>query len=153
MKDTSTPPKQKTVFIILGIITVILVFIVAGYIYLGWLFGSGMASGMCGNDVFQEVYSPNKQYKVIVFERDCGATTGFSTQISILEATQALSNVTGNIFIMDGNPDYTNVQVKWENDQAINITYADGYEVSYHQETFRDLSRVFEIQYRATSNK
>jgi len=108
---------------------------------------------MCGNDVFQEVYSPNKQYKIIVFERDCGATTGFSTQISILEGTQALSNVTGNIFVMDGHPDYTNVQVRWESDQVINITYADGYEVSYHQETFRDSSRVFKIQYRAISNK
>ena len=153
MKETSSLLKQKSVFIIIGIITVILVFIVAGYIYLVWLFGRGMASGMCGNDVFQEVYSPNKQYKIIVFERDCGATTGFSTQISILEGTQALSNVTGNIFVMDGHPDYTNVQVRWESDQVINITYADGYEVSYHQETFRDSSRVFKIQYRAISNK
>ena len=89
----------------------------------------------------------------MVFQRDCGATTGFSTQISILGAAQELSNVSGNIFIMDGHPDDTNVQVEWEGDQAVSISYADGYEVKYRQRRFEDSSRVFEIQYGAASNE
>jgi hypothetical protein len=117
-----------------------------------WLLRSGtssymFSSDMCGNDIYQEIYSPNRQYKVVVFQRDCGATTGFSTQVSILGATQELSNVSGNILVVDAHPDDANVQVLWKSVQAVEVTYTDGYEVNYQQEVFTDSSRVFEIHY------
>jgi hypothetical protein len=151
MNTTSPRPKQKTNFITLGVIIAAVVLVCSGLGYLRWLFLSGDFGGwsnMCGNYIYQEIPSPDGQYKVIVFQRDCGATTGFSTQVSILGAAQELSNVSGNIFIIDGHPDYTNVQVKWEGDQAVTITYANGYEVDYRRRTFKDSSRVFEIQFR-----
>jgi hypothetical protein len=56
---------------------------------------------MCGNQILSESSSPDRTYRVVVFRRDCGATTGFSTQVSVLKAMQALPNESGNLFIAD----------------------------------------------------
>lgn len=55
---------------------------------------------MCGNQTIEEVQSPNKKYKAVIFTRDCGATTGYSTQLSIIETSDRLDNETGNTFIL-----------------------------------------------------
>jgi hypothetical protein len=141
---------------ILGLIVAGVVVVCVGIGSFRWVLlnsTSGVWSDMCGNIVYQEIPSPDGQYKVVVFERDCGATTDFSTQVSILGAAQELSNVSGNIFVMDGHPDSTNVQVEWEGDQAVSISYADGYEVKYRQRRFEDSSQVFEIHYGVASNE
>lgn len=54
----------------------------------------------CGNDVLAEVPSPDGVHRAVVFQRDCGATTGFSTQVSVLETTERLKG-SGNVFIAD----------------------------------------------------
>lgn len=56
---------------------------------------------MCNNYLVAETASPNKdkKQKAILFTRDCGATTSFSTQISLLEDGEPLANEEGNIFI------------------------------------------------------
>ncbi len=43
----------------------------------------------CGVDVFDTHPSPDGRYKAVSFGVDCGATTGFNTQLSILPATAA----------------------------------------------------------------
>jgi hypothetical protein len=63
----------------------------------------GCHDDLCGNQVTQEVSSPSGNYRAIVFEFDCGATTGFSTQVSILPANKKLKNETGNIFAAEGD--------------------------------------------------
>src|SRR5437764_7339497 len=65
-----------------------------------WSFHA-LLSGMCGNEPLSEVPSPDGTFKAIVFQRDCGATTGFSTQISILKTNQSLPNESGNLFVAD----------------------------------------------------
>ncbi len=40
-------------------------------------------AGACGNEILKEVRSPTGKMKGVVFQRDCGATTGFSTQVSV----------------------------------------------------------------------
>jgi len=72
---------------------------IGGYIFLSTLF-----SNMCGNEVFSVVVSPNKKHKAVLFQRDCGATTEFSTQISILDKNAKLLNKSGNILTADGHP-------------------------------------------------
>ena len=57
--------------------------------------------GMCGNKFLSETSSPDRIYRVVVFQRDCGATTGFSTQVSVLKAGERLPNQSGNLFIAD----------------------------------------------------
>jgi hypothetical protein len=44
----------------------------------------------CGNDVLKEVPSADGRLKAVVFQRDCGATTGLSTQVTILRSNERL---------------------------------------------------------------
>jgi hypothetical protein len=39
----------------------------------------------CANQIVDIKISPDKNYQAVTFIRDCGATTGFSTQLSILK--------------------------------------------------------------------
>ena len=57
----------------------------------------------CGNLHLLEVPSSSGDWKAVVFERDCGATTGFSTQVSVIKAGASLSNEGGNVFVADTN--------------------------------------------------
>ena len=104
---------------------------------------------MCGNEIFQEVYSPDNEYKAVVFQRDCGATTGFSTQISILKAPAKLPNESGNIFAMDGHPDWTEVKINWETNRLVSIGYSEGYEVLNKKDTIRILFTLIEVKYKS----
>ena len=47
---------------------------------------SELGENLCGNEIIEEIKSPDNKYKLVIFQRDCGATTGFSTQISILKS-------------------------------------------------------------------
>jgi len=52
----------------------------------------------CENRTLAEYFSPDASMKV---ERDCGATTAFSTQASILPGPSTLANLAGNMFSAD----------------------------------------------------
>jgi hypothetical protein len=88
-------------------------------------------TGDCVNEILRVHYSPTKQLKAVVFERECGATTGFSAQISIMSATGDLPNESGNVFVADtdhgkspsgpgGGPP---AEVEWKGESSLNITY------------------------------
>lgn len=109
------------------------------YIFLGLIVLAGLAAfllnrladGLCGNSIIEEVLSPNGINKLIVFERNCGATTGFSTQVSVMNSEGMLPNEGGNLFIADtdhgkapsgpgGGP---KVEVTWRNDNLVIIKH------------------------------
>ncbi len=92
-------------------------------------------SGTCGNNIVEEVKSPNGQFKAVIFERNCGATTGFSTQVSILSAQTSLSNESGNVFVADdgdrktvlaGRGNGPSVWAKWLGPNKLKIVYDRG---------------------------
>lgn len=56
---------------------------------------------LCGNEVIRRLDAPDGKHSAVLFQRDCGATTGFSTQISILDVGEDPSGG-GNAFIADG---------------------------------------------------
>ena len=58
--------------------------------------------GNCANRPVDTVTSPDASRAAIIFERDCGATTGFSTQISVVRSGHAATSG-GNVFIADTN--------------------------------------------------
>jgi hypothetical protein len=62
-----------------------------------WLF----VPDLCSNSVLAESLSPNGKLKAVIFSRDCGATTDFSTQVSLLKAGDSLPNNGGNLFVAD----------------------------------------------------
>ena len=67
----------------------------------------------------------------MVFERSCGATTGFSTQASLAQSGRATPSGAGNVFIADtdhgaapaaphGGP---RLDVVWESDTQIRLSH------------------------------
>jgi hypothetical protein len=76
--------------------------------FLGGCLGDPMAT--CRNSVVSETPSPGAELKAVVFTRDCGATTGSGTHVSVLPYRAALSpRDEGNIFIMESE----DVHVEW----------------------------------------
>lgn len=114
-----------------------------------------MAEGMCDNTPIAEYPSPEGRRRVLVFERSCGATTGFSTQASLLDADEELDSGSGNLFIADtdhgaapsgpgGGPE---LSVEWKDERSLVLVHdsrvrvfkseqrMDGIHVSYRHTT------------------
>jgi hypothetical protein len=73
----------------------------------------------CENEVTRSITSPSGNFKVVVFHRGCGATTGFNTQASILKATDFLPNDGGNILVVEGK---VSMQIQWSSEERISIS-------------------------------
>jgi hypothetical protein len=56
---------------------------------------------MCGNDLVARVTSPDQALDAVLFQRDCGATTDFSTQVVVLSAGQQLPDDPASAFVAD----------------------------------------------------
>ena len=69
-------------------------------------------AGGCGNQELTGLASPDGRRRAVVFERDCGATTGFTTQVSVLAAGVALPDRGGNVFSSAFGRDSTRGPVK-----------------------------------------
>ena len=86
----------------------------------------------CGNTIVARVASPSRIHDAIVFERDCGATTSWSTQVRIvrsgarfLETSTAWSSTQpGNVFVVDGRAARAGVEgvsilPRWSDDRHL----------------------------------
>lgn len=73
----------------------------------------------CANDNLRERISPGGQLKAVTFRRNCGATTPYSTQVSILPASRNLPNEAGNVFTVDHEH---SIDVRWIDDHHLNIS-------------------------------
>ena len=60
----------------------------------------GACSDQCANTIVSKIDSPDGAHSAVLFQRDCGASTGFSTQISIIDRGAAPSG-SGNTFRAD----------------------------------------------------
>ena len=88
-------------------------------------------SDMCGNSIISRTASPDDRHEALLFQRDCGATTGFTTQISIVE-TGASESGSGNAFIADDDHGKARggdwggpwAEVKWLASNHLLIRYA-----------------------------
>ena len=83
--------------VILGVAVIL----AAGMLVGGFAIWGLLARNACQNQVLAEVPAPNRRARAIVFQRSCGATTAFSTQVSLLAAARPLPNEGGNVFIAD----------------------------------------------------
>ena len=93
-------------------------------------------SGMCGNAIYLNENAPGGRIKAVVFQRDCGATTGLSTQVSILPSGESLPNESGNTFIVDGYPDDISIELSWISPSELVIHH------SAHLETYKKETRI-----------
>jgi hypothetical protein len=75
--------------------------------------------GLCENKTSQTVISPSGKLKAVVFNRSCGATTAFNTQVSIIPATGSLADEGGNTLVLDGT---VPLKVEWGSDSGLNLS-------------------------------
>jgi hypothetical protein len=109
----------KNIFIIfliplVSIFTAILCFGLILYSFLDPFFRSA-----CRNELISTNVSPDGNYEAHIFIRDCGATTDYSYQLSILKVGKEVKNRSGNTFASDG--EFT---VEWIDDQLIKVSYS-----------------------------
>ena len=109
---------------------------------------AGCGEAGCGNRVIEDLPSPDGRQHAVVFVRDCGATTDFSTQVSVLPAGEAVSDG-GNVFIVDadhgrapraadGGPAVT---TRWVGNEQLEIRYDPRVRV-FRQDRARGAMRI-----------
>jgi hypothetical protein len=92
----------------------------------------GGCSDVCQNAVIDRVRSPEGDFEAVLFQRDCGATAGFSTQVSILAVGEALDG-SGNAFVADddhgkaatGSWGGSWADIRWLSSDTLLVRYAE----------------------------
>ncbi|HTQ03843.1 MAG TPA: hypothetical protein VMI54_08290 [Polyangiaceae bacterium] len=91
-----------------------------------------LVADLCANQLIQEYPSPDRPFKIVVFERDCGATTPFATQASIVPLDAPTPDGPGNLCSVDddhgrappgpgGDPV---LEVRWNGPRSAVLKYA-----------------------------
>ena len=81
--------------------------------------GLAGCDAMCENEQIASFSSPSGAARAIVFNRNCGATTGFNTQLSILSGSEKLPNDGGNTLILDGS---VPVKIHWAAEASVIVS-------------------------------
>lgn len=141
----------RVAFRIMLVVAAMLVLLLVGGLAAFWYF----APTLCGNEVIAEYPSPSTRHRVVVFRRDCGATTGFTTNASILEIEETLDDEAGNVFSADTNHGAAppgpgggpSLSVTWESENSAVLSHhpkirvfrkeseIDGIQVTYSEST------------------
>lgn len=81
---------------------------------------------LCRDHRDQMLYSPSKNYRAEVEESDCGAVSGFNTDVIIRKRPFVLSDLhlgtASDLFFTDESPD--RVRLHWEDDNNLTIECA-----------------------------
>ena len=111
------------------------------------------------NDAIDRVISPDRKYEAVLFQRDCGATTAFSTQVSIIPADGAIEDA-GNAFVADddhgkaaaGSWGGPRAEVRWRSSNELLVRYAEGSRIFEQEASVSGVEVEFEAV-RARSNE
>jgi hypothetical protein len=103
----------------------------------------------CANQIVDIKISPDKKYQAVTFTRDCGATTAFSTQVSILKTTDTFDKADekGNTLIMSdkiggGLMDENGgakIRTNWTDTYKLEILYDNRTETSKRETKYKDI--------------
>lgn len=77
-------------------------------------------SDLCVNEKLSASISPSGEYKAITFRRNCGATTPYSVQVSVVPAGMELPNEAGNVVVV--REDLT-PEVRWNGPYELEVRY------------------------------
>lgn len=101
-----------------------------GVLYIAILeFMSIGLSGDCSDSIKQQLQSPGGQYTADLYLRDCGATTSYSTNVSLRTSTSRFDgDENTRALTLKGNCDVT---MDWQND-TLSLSYPSSCEI-FHQ--------------------
>ena len=106
----------------IAIPVVALIAVIAGGAVYVWYALSSF--GECETEIRRTIPSPNGKKSLVVFGRDCGATTGFNTQLSIASAGGPFSpQKNPAFFVTSGLHD---VMASWLGDSTVEIAPIPG---------------------------
>jgi len=127
----------------ISLASVVLLVLAGVFLFLGHV---GM-KGVCGNTVYGVYPSPSFALKAVLFERSCGATTGFTTQISILPYRNQLpDDEEGNIFFVKGDPRQLAISMSWDNDHSLWVhRKLYGNEIAHNEFAYGD--QIINVRY------
>lgn len=91
-------------------------------------------ASMCETTVIDQVTSPNKTLKAVLFQRDCGATTGFNSQVVIVASNKDISQKNAlpeSFFIADTGRDSApagkgggpEIRLNWQSETQLQIQH------------------------------
>lgn len=111
-----------------------------------------LSAGMCAQTIIEQVPSPSGKLKAIVYQIDCGATTGFNSHVSIVRSNDVVSSeaeLPKSFFAIDSNhgqaPEGTDhspeVRLTWWSDEHLEIQHHDQARV-IRAETSADAVRI-----------
>ncbi len=150
-KSTSRP---VTLFSIIKMTVIgIAVLAILSLITVPCIFLYVMSRSTCDYEIFQEFISPDSHYKAEVYSENCGATSGYMTGVSILNADKAFSDASSTIFSMDNHPQYNGIVVIWNDNQHLTISYNYGEWVRFYDDIFHDQNNEIEITYKIVYEK
>jgi hypothetical protein len=94
---------------------------------------SRLPPGTCENDQWSEALSPDKQWKSVLFQRQCGDDVSF--HVSVLPATTTLANEPGNAFRQDttgeGSRSSHTFHQRWKAPHELWIAHDQGMKVAF----------------------
>lgn len=77
--------------------------------------------GCCSNTVIYQRFSPDRMLVATLFDRDCGATTDFSTMISVTRNTQSFADESALFLVAKGQK---NISLKWVGPRTLYVECA-----------------------------
>ena len=87
-----------------------------------------MPLSSCANDVVAEIPSPSGSHRAFVFRLNCGATTGYSTHVSVVRSDEPLPDRPGNLLVLGGEHP---IEVTWVRPEHLQVRYPQGPEVFF----------------------
>ncbi len=111
----------------------------------------GACDDACSNEIITRLASPNGEREAVMFQRACGATTGYSTQISIVETGQAPAGE-GNAFRADDDHGAAKIgdwggswaEMKWLASDRLLVRYAEKSRIFEQDDSIAGVSVSYE---------
>jgi hypothetical protein len=105
--------------------------------------GGELLTGTCNDQIYSQSHAPNQEFSATVLYRDCGATTSFSTIVTLKKRTEENNFEQDKIFVIAGKND---ISLKWRRNNSLKIRYnldeiflkatqAKGISIEYEQVT------------------
>jgi len=139
-------PWKKLVICLVAVLLLLVATAIGGLYFLGQAF-----SDTCGVNLLRETPSPDGKLKAVLFQIDCGATTGFNSHVAIMPSNASLSSNTESFFAADRNggkaPDGEGggpeVQVNWVSDVKLDIQYHELARIFHNEKTSEGVNIVY----------
>lgn len=104
--------------------------LIALVLLIGWLLV--MWAPGCEDTICETIFSPDRSHKIILYTRNCGATTGFGTHVTLAESDEDIDDGT-TIFVADDDHGEANlhpayqelidIHAKWIDNHSLELSY------------------------------